>query len=127
MTADIIKSTDLLIIPLKRNITEGIIDKLKARKTLFFLKHTAHITQYAVTSTASTIRYKAKASSEAHPNHVFGMFITIKAKHPYRPICSSTSTALFSHLFSNPSLHFKAKMTFGIIIITIKTSPNMFI
>ena len=51
----------------------------------------------------------------------------IKPKQPKRPICSDTSIALLSHLFSKPFLHLIAKIILGIIITTIKNKPNILI
>ena len=47
-------------------------------------------------------------------------------KQPNLPICSTTSTYLLLHLFSNPSLHLIAKIILGIIITAIIISPNIF-
>ena len=44
-TDAIINNTDLLIIPLKRNKTDGIIESANALKTLLFLKHAIQIAQ----------------------------------------------------------------------------------
>ena len=45
ITDEIINRTDLLIIPLNRNSTEGMPESANALKTLFFLKQTIHIAQ----------------------------------------------------------------------------------
>ncbi|MGN1202475.1 MAG: hypothetical protein ACI4RF_04210 [Eubacterium sp.] len=124
MTADTISKTDLLIIPLNKNITDGITESAMARNTLFFLKHTIHIKQYNKTKTVFMIKYTANASSLRQPKQVAGILNIIKPKHPNLPICSSDSIVLFFHLFSNPSLHFTAKIMFGIIITAIKHKPN---
>ena len=41
----IINNIDLLIIPLNKKITDGIIDNANALKTVFFLKQIIHIPQ----------------------------------------------------------------------------------
>ena len=67
MIDDTISKIDLLIIPLNKNIIEGIIDNANALKTLFFLKQIIHIKQYNITKIIFIIRYIANASSLHHP------------------------------------------------------------
>ena len=76
------------MIPLNKNKTEGITDSASDLNMLLLLKQIIHIVQYKSTNIISTIRYTEKASSDHHPNHVPGMFIIIKQKHPSLPICS---------------------------------------
>ena len=73
----------------------------------------------------STIRYSAKASSDHHPNQVPGILIIINPKQPNLPTCSITSTYLFFHLMSKPSLHLIANIILGIKMMTIKISPKI--
>lgn len=123
ISANNVSSTERLIIPLKRKITDGITDSDSARNRLFLRKHTAQIMQYAAVITVLAIRYTAKALSDQKPIAVYGIFIIIVAKQPYLPICSKVSTALLLHVFTKPSLHFMAKIMLGIIITAIKARP----
>ena len=54
--AEIVSSTDLVMIPLNRNRTEGRMDRASARNTLLFRKQTIQTSQYSPTSRASTTR-----------------------------------------------------------------------
>lgn len=126
MSAAAVSSTDLHIRPLKRNITDGMIDSASALKMLLFLKQTAQITQYTAASTALTIRYSAIVSLDCQPKQVPGMSTIINKKQLKRPICSKISTILFFHRFSKPFLHLTANTMFGIRIITTNNKPYMF-
>lgn len=68
--------------------------KRQCPKQAAFRKHTAQTPQYSSTSTASTMRYRAKTSSDHQPNHVPGMFTHINPKQPKRPICLPAITSL---------------------------------
>ena len=49
------------IIPLKMNITDGIIERANALNRLFFFQHTIHIIIYIATSVKFTIKYARNA------------------------------------------------------------------
>lgn len=55
-SAESVKRSERLIIPLNKNIAEGIIESAKALKALLFLKHTAQRAQYRTEREASIIR-----------------------------------------------------------------------
>lgn len=123
IVAATISGIERIIIPLNKNNTDGIIDNANALNTPFFLKHIAHIRQYANTRTESTIRYTVSPLSKKKPKYVYYTLNIINIKQPNRPICSNVSTVLLFHLLTKPSLHFTAKITFGIIITAINISP----
>ena len=56
ITDIIINNIDLLNIPLDKNITDGIIERANALKTLFFLKQTIQIKQYSAVRIISKIK-----------------------------------------------------------------------
>lgn len=114
---------DLSMIPLKINRTEGMTESATALARLLFLKQIAQIRQYSPTRKALTNRYMERAPSDQKPRYVPGILKTIRRKQPNRPICSNASTGLFLQLFTNPSLHLSAKITFGIRIIKMNSSP----
>ena len=45
MQAEAVSKMDRLMIPLNRNMTEGMMERASARNTLFFRKQTAHMAQ----------------------------------------------------------------------------------
>ena len=67
-SAATVSKIDLLIMPLIRKITDGIMDRASALNTPFFFQQTIQRMQYNATSRASRMRYRAKASLDAQPN-----------------------------------------------------------
>ena len=94
-SAATISKIDLLIIPLIRKTTDGMTDRANALNMPFFFHQTIQRMPYNVTSRASRMRYRAKASLDAQPNQVPGMVKIIKPKQPNLPICYTSSTVLF--------------------------------
>ncbi len=54
--AETINNIDLLIIPLNKKTTDGIIDNANALNIVFFLKQIVHIKQYIMIRIIFTIR-----------------------------------------------------------------------
>ena len=127
MSAAAVNSTDLHSSPLKRNITDGIIDSARALKMPLFLKQAAQIIQYTAASTALTTRYTAIISLDCHPKQVPGISTIINKKQLKRPMCSKISTNLFFHRFSKPSLHLTANTILGTSITATNIRPYKFI
>ena len=71
IVAATISGIERIIIPLNKNNTDGIIDNANALNTPFFLKHIAHIRQYAKTRIESTIRYTVSPPSKKKPKYVY--------------------------------------------------------
>ena len=94
-SAATVSKIDLLITPLNRNTTDGMVDRVNALNIPFFFQQTIQRTQYNVTSRASKMRYRAKDSLDAQPNHVPGILKIMNPKQPILPICSTISMALF--------------------------------
>ena len=53
---DIISNDDLYIMPLNKNIADGIIERARALKTLFLRQQTIHIVRYKTISKVSNKR-----------------------------------------------------------------------
>ena len=113
---DEVSRSDLDIIPLNRNITDGITESASALKIPSFLKQKIQTARYSITKAVSIIRYRANASSERQPSHVPGIFIIMVIIQPILPACSAISASLLLKLFRNPSLFFIANILFGVII-----------
>ena len=54
--AEIVSSTDLVMIPLNKNRIDGRMDSASARNILLFRKQTIQTRQYSTTSSASVTR-----------------------------------------------------------------------
>ena len=62
--AETVRSRERLVIPLNRNIADGIMESESARNKLLFLKQKIQIAQYNAARTESTARYAAKIFSD---------------------------------------------------------------
>lgn len=122
---DEVSRSDLDIIPLNRNITDGITESASALKIPSFLKQKIQTARYSITKAVSIIRYRANASSERQPSHVPGIFIIMVTIQPILPACSAISAGLFLKLFRKPSLYFMANIILGIKITEINIKPKM--